>query len=127
MRSCVAVIACLLVTGSVVLAEEIRKEDITVIDGDTIRLRGNSTSIRLRNHNAPETYKAKCEQERALGEKSRARLQEMVNTGKVDLGPVKAHDVYRREVREMTVNGVDVGKTLRSEGLAKRQSREWCR
>jgi hypothetical protein len=52
---------------------------IQVVDGDTIRT--NGLVYRLVGSDAPETYDAKCPQERALGERATARLRMIVDRG----------------------------------------------
>jgi endonuclease YncB( thermonuclease family) len=87
----------------------------------------------LRNHNAPETdasrgeHAPKCDRERELGQKPKARLQEIVKSGKnIEIGKPVARDVYGRDVSVMKVDGRDPGEILRAEGLAKRSKGNWC-
>lgn len=48
---------------------------IRVIDGDTIKLRGER--YRLATHDAPEIFSPRCPQERALGLRAKTRLYEL--------------------------------------------------
>jgi endonuclease YncB( thermonuclease family) len=67
---------------------------IRVVDGDTIRTK--DFVYRLVGFDAPETYDAKCSQERALGERAAARLKMIVDRGNLDLTEVRSD----REVHE---------------------------
>jgi endonuclease YncB( thermonuclease family) len=55
--------------------------EIVIVDGDTVRMDGET--IRLRGFDVPETCYARCDAERDLGEKAKARLAELVRSGKV--------------------------------------------
>ncbi len=50
-----------------------------VVDGDTFWLDG--TKIRVADIDAPEIGEPKCASERALGERTKLRLREMLNAG----------------------------------------------
>jgi endonuclease YncB( thermonuclease family) len=55
-----------------------------------------------------------------LGEHATDRLQELLNGGAVILSSIdRGEDVYGRKLREVAVDGSDVGDTLISEGLAR--------
>ncbi|MDF2119567.1 thermonuclease family protein [Roseiarcaceae bacterium H3SJ34-1] len=98
-----------------------------VMDGDTIRVQGVKASIRLMGYTSPAT-KAVCPNERALGLKAKARLYDMIETGPATLQlvpcacPPKTEGTglcnYGRACGILSVNGVDVGKTLIAEQLA---------
>jgi micrococcal nuclease len=98
-----------------------------VMDGDTIRVQGLKPSIRLMGYTSPAT-KAVCANERALGAKAKARLYDMIETGPAALQivpcacPPKTEGTglcnYGRACGILTVNGVDVAKTLIAEQLA---------
>jgi endonuclease YncB( thermonuclease family) len=52
------------------------------VDGDTVSVREQPKLLLLVGLDAPETgNRARCDAERALGEKAKARLQQLVNTG----------------------------------------------
>lgn len=103
-----------------------------VYDGDTVALdcpAGRKTT-RLVGFDTPETKDPGCEAERALGTKATLRLREMARTGEVAFAG-KGFDKYGRMLAVMTVDDVDVGDTLVSEGLAapyRGGSRQnWCK
>lgn len=105
-------------------------EQIEVIDGDTIR-RGEIT-YRLVGFDAPETIRAKCDEERELGEAAARRLEQLIAAGHAQIHPVtNRKDKYGRGLARLHINSRDVGKILIEEGLARpydgRSRRtQWC-
>jgi micrococcal nuclease len=109
-------------------AEPVNPADIVVIDGDGIRVRNQSPSIRLVGFNAPETWKPACEAERQLSDKATRRLRELVHNGKLDLEMVACSCPegtqgtsacnYGRTCGTLRSNGRDVGAILIEEELA---------
>ena len=102
--------------------------DNCVVDGDTFWLGGEK--IRLSDINAPETQGAACANERALGERAKARLLVLLNQGRFALEvPPRAIDKYGRALRVATRHGRSLGAQLVGEGLAEpwrgRRS-DWC-
>jgi len=99
-----------------------------VVDGDTIYLEGQK--IRIAGIDAPETHDYDCPEELALGDRATDRLQALLNGGAVTLTSIdRDEDVYGRKLREVAVDGSDVGDTLISEGLARAYGggrRSWC-
>jgi endonuclease YncB( thermonuclease family) len=99
-----------------------------VVDGDTIYL--NGAKIRIAGIDAPETHDYRCGSELALGERAARRLQDLLNSGPVTLSSIdRDRDVYGRLLRNVAVNGQDVGDALISEDLARRYAggrRPWC-
>ena len=102
---------------------------ITVVDGDTIKIRGNSASVRLVGFNTPETYEPRCDRGLALGRQATSRLKELVrsaNTIELQLVacacPPSTQGTsdcnFGRSCGILRVDRVDVGRTLISEGLA---------
>ncbi|WP_332310943.1 thermonuclease family protein [Novosphingopyxis sp. YJ-S2-01] len=87
-----------------------------MVDGDTAWVNGEK--IRLANIDAPE-IRGKCSSERALAIAARNRLATLLRPG------FQIHrtgtDRYGRTLARITVDGVDVGRVLVVEGLA----REW--
>jgi endonuclease YncB( thermonuclease family) len=69
-------------------------------------------------------------EELALGEQAAERLRALVNSGVVTLSSIdRDRDVYGRLLRNVAVDGRDVGETLVSEGLARDYAggrRPWC-
>jgi endonuclease YncB( thermonuclease family) len=57
-------------------ASPVDRNQIEVLDGDTIRLGGET--FRLVGFDAPETYRARCPSERELGNRATLRLKQIV-------------------------------------------------
>ena len=99
-----------------------------VVDGDTLYLEGQK--IRIAGIDAPETHHYDCPEELALGERAAVRLQALLNAGAVTLSSIdRDEDVYGRKLRNVAVDGHDVGELLVSEGLARDYAggrRPWC-
>jgi micrococcal nuclease len=101
---------------------------IRVVDGDTIRIEGQRSAIRLVGFNAPETQGAACPSERAMGLRATARLIDLIDGGPATLQivpcacPTGSEGTdrcnYGRKCGILSVEGVDVGRTLIAEGLA---------
>ena len=103
--------------------------DRCVIDGDTIRYRG--ATIRLAGIDAPETRDARCASEAELGRRATRRLLELMNEGPFEVVRTggRDHDIYGRDLRDITRDGRSLGDTLIAEGLARRWDgarRSWC-
>ncbi len=112
-------------------ASHVRSEPVTgqpyVIDGDTVRLRGGET-IRILNIDAPETARARCEAEAALGYKAKEHLARLLRGATITLDRCdgkRCTDPYGRTLARVFANGKDVGETLISEGLATRWPRRF--
>jgi micrococcal nuclease len=99
-----------------------------VVDGDTFWMDG--VKIRIADIDAPETHPPRCARERELGFAASRRLRELLNSGPVTLTSIdRDKDRYGRKLRNVQVNGSDVGAELVSEGLARRWTggrRPWC-
>ncbi|HZU51310.1 MAG TPA: thermonuclease family protein, partial [Sphingomicrobium sp.] len=84
---------------------------------------------RIAGMDAPETHPPRCMREAQLGLAATAKLEQLLESGTVTMGPA-TRDKYGRELRQVFVNGVDVAQTMIAAGLAssyegkKRQS--WC-
>lgn len=99
---------------------------ISVTDGDTVNVQGQA--FRLVGFNAPETYRAECASEKALGNRATSRLRSLLAAGNVSLQPVacacppgtEGTDAcnYGRSCGILRAAGRDVGAILISEGLA---------
>ena len=120
---------------------------ITVVDGDTIRVAGTRQPIRLVGFNTPETFEPRCDAGLDLGRAATARLTELVQTGSAreltvvpcacPPGTQGTRDCnYGRACGHLRVDGNDVGAVLIAEGLAARfvcgrtscppTPRPWC-
>jgi endonuclease YncB( thermonuclease family) len=99
-----------------------------IVDGDTICCGG--VTIRLADIDTPEISSPKCASERALGEKAKQRLLELMNAGPFELVRYsRDEDQYGRKLRIITRSGRSIGDTLIAEGLARRWDgarRGWC-
>ena len=99
-----------------------------VVDGDTFYMDG--VKIRIADIDAPETHPPRCALEKRLGYAATKRLRQLLNSGAVRLTSIERdEDVYGRKLRNVRVNGADVGERLISEGLAHRYVRgklPWC-
>ena len=100
-----------------------------VVDGDTIHHDG--VIIRIEGIDTPETHRAKCDSERALGMRATERLLELINAGPFDIVQKGRRDTdkYGRKLRVLERRGRSFGDTLIAEGLARPwegRRRSWC-
>ena len=114
---------------AVATAEVIASSSIYVVDGDTVRARGDK--FRLVGFDTPETYKPRCEYELALGRAATNRLRQlMASVRNVDLVILPGRDKYNRGLARLYVGRNDVADILVSEGLARRYNggrrQSWC-
>ena len=101
---------------------------VQVLDGDTIRIAG-APDHRLVGCDAPETIRAQCASERALGESAANRLRVIVAGGGITLERVPCSCPpgtegqpscnYGRRCGILRANGKNVCDTLIAEGLAR--------
>jgi endonuclease YncB( thermonuclease family) len=72
----------------------------------------------------------RCAEEKALGDQATQRLQSLLNSGAVSLSSIdRDEDSYGRKLRNVAVDGRDVGETLIAESLARPYAggrRSWC-
>ena len=65
-----------------------------------------------------------------LGERAERQLRALLNSGAVTMTPIdRDRDVYGRLLRNVSVNGQDVGAVLISDGVARAYAggrRPWC-
>jgi endonuclease YncB( thermonuclease family) len=113
--------------ASIANSAPIEPGQIEVVDGDTIRVAGET--FRLVGFDAPETYRAKCPSERELGNRAAFRLRQLVVGGGLDLeriacscrsgteGTLRCN--YGRSCGALKARGEDVGSVLIAEGLAR--------
>ncbi len=114
--------------ASPVAAEECFMVEVQqAIDGDNIRVEG--VNVRIMGLDAPELYRPKCEAERVLAEKAKARLW-MLTRGPDVLACFYGIDRYQRPLARVYASGVEVADILISVGLARSYDggkREgWC-
>lgn len=114
---------------------------LTVIDGDTIKCDGQNMRLLgggvpfKSGVDAPEIgSRAKCEAERLLALKAKARLKELLLSGIPRIEDSGARDKTssrRPLINIYLADGREVGKVLMSEGLARpwspKQRIDWCR
>ncbi len=106
--------------ATIILTMSLLASDISVIDGDTVKLRSGEfagTRVRIVGLDAPEIH-GKCNAERRLAAKAKTRLIDLARTGRIRL-EVSGRDKYGRILAVMTVNGRDVARTLIDERLAR--------
>ncbi len=108
-------------------------QHIEVTDGDTVKL--NGTAVRLQGFNTPELHDAKCHAEFELAQRAKSRLTQLALSSGARVVIAGGRCGYGRSCGTMSVDGVDVGETLISEGLAERYvcknnycppRRKWC-
>ena len=109
-------------------AQPISRSQFTVTDGDTIHVHGQPKGTRLVGLNAPEIDHPLCQRERQLGERAKARLNQLLAGAKLDLTIVpcacrpgtEGTDAcnYGRSCGVLKADGRDVGQVLISEDLA---------
>jgi endonuclease YncB( thermonuclease family) len=112
-----------------------------VVDGDTFYIGGEK--VRIAGVDAPETHDYRCGSELALGNQAAERLQALLNSGAVTMtgiegsaqsstlsgGNSRDRDTYGRLLRNVQVNGADVGEALIGAGVARAYGggrRSWC-
>lgn len=114
--------------GGAILVEDF--EAVRVIDGDTIRYRGDR--IRLADINTPEVSRPSCASEAELGARATERLEALLAAGPFTLLPSadgRDEDVYGRKLRIAARDGRSLGSTLVEEGLAhewRGYKESWC-
>jgi endonuclease YncB( thermonuclease family) len=96
-----------------------------VIDGDTIRFADQPVSIA--GMEVPRLQTAECANEAARGSQSAERLTEILNSGKVTLGPA-VNEPDGRLRRKVEVNGQDVATAMIDAGAAREagSTLAWC-
>jgi endonuclease YncB( thermonuclease family) len=99
-----------------------------VVDGDTFYL--NGAKVRIAGIDAPETHDYGCQSELELGNQATEMLHSFLNSGAVTMtGIDRDRDVYGRLLRNVSVNGEDVGEAMISAGVARAYAggrRSWC-
>jgi endonuclease YncB( thermonuclease family) len=99
-----------------------------VVDGDTFYIGGEK--VRIAGIDAPETHPSRCADEARLGNAATEQLHALLNSGAVTMTPIdRDRDRYGRLLRNVAVNGADVGEALISAGVAREYGggrRSWC-
>jgi micrococcal nuclease len=99
-----------------------------VVDGDTFYIGGQK--VRIAGIDAPETHDYRCPSELQLGDQAASQLQALLNLGGVTMtGVDRDRDAYGRLLRNVSVNGQDVGEALIASGVAREYGsgrRSWC-
>jgi endonuclease YncB( thermonuclease family) len=99
-----------------------------VVDGDTFYLNGEK--VRIAGIDAPETHPPRCDYEARLGDQACVGLHALLNSGAVTMtGIGRDRDVYGRLLRNVAVDGEDVGEAMISAGVAREYGsgrRSWC-
>ena len=99
----------LIMTAMPAFGEIVDPDAIYAIDGDTLAI-GNER-IRLVGYDTPETYRAKCSFEKALGDAATARLRALIGSGLiVDLTILPGRDRYGRLLGRLAAGGDSVGR-----------------
>ena len=102
---------------------------IFVIDGDTIAV--DDVRHRLMGFDTPETYRARCQEEHALGTKATERLNNLISqAGGLTIVSDPHPDKYGRTLSKAYVGDEPLAKILISEGLARAyrggKRADWC-
>lgn len=99
-----------------------------VVDGDTFYIGG--AKVRIAGIDAPETHPPRCSREAQLGDQATQKLQALLNSGAVTMtGIGRDRDTYGRLLRNVAVDGKDVGDALIAAGVAREYGRGrpgWC-
>jgi len=99
-----------------------------VVDGDTFWIEGQK--VRIAGIDAPETHEPRCASELELGNEATEKLRALLNSGRVTMtGIDRDRDRYGRLLRNVAVNGQDVGEAMVAAGVAREYAggrRPWC-
>ncbi len=88
-----------------------------VIDGDTLRRDG--VVYRFYGFDAPEIHRAQCDEERALGLRAKARMEQLVrDPAAVSIEPLPKREKYGRVLARLWIGRADVASIMIAEGLA---------
>jgi micrococcal nuclease len=90
----------------------------------------NGDKVRIAGIDAPETHPPRCTEEARLGEAATEKLQALLNSGAVTMTSIdRDRDTYGRLLRDVQVDGADVGEALIAERVAREYGtgrRGWC-
>ena len=109
---------------------------VEVVDGDTVTLSVSAglirtITIRLKDIDAPETYRPGCDQERSKGEAATSRLAALTSGRVRIVSYIEIDSAGRLLARLYDRQGRDVGDVLVAEGLARplkdgEARKPWC-
>lgn len=104
-------------------------EPTCIVSGDTFRIDG--MVIGIADIDAPELSPSRCDHERQLGERAKARLRELLSTAPFRMGGfTDNNDKYGRKLRlVLRLDGTSIGSVLVLEGLARTwdgSRHNWC-
>ncbi|AUR22537.1 thermonuclease family protein [Phaeobacter inhibens] len=127
-RALLAGLALVLIAGQVD-AETVNPTAVYVVDGDTIRMDGDSW--RLVGLDTPETYEPRCDFELALGQAATARLRGLMASGRlIEVTRLPGRDRFDRGLARLYVGGENIADILIREGLARAydggRRESWC-
>lgn len=122
-------ISALAASALLTAGKPLQTTDISVIDGDTLRVDG--ISVRISNLDTPERGgRAECDAERFLAAIATKRSEELVRSpNKVTIWPEGRADRYDRPLVRVTVNGNDWAEILIEENMAvpwRGRQHDWC-
>jgi endonuclease YncB( thermonuclease family) len=99
-----------------------------VVDGDTFWIGGEK--VRIAGIDAPETHPPRCDTEARLGNAATEKLHQLLNSGPVTMTSIdRDRDRYGRLLRNVQVNGQDVGEAMIAAGVAREYGtgrKPWC-
>ncbi|QEP30428.1 thermonuclease family protein [Pukyongiella litopenaei] len=103
--------------------------EIRVVDGDTVA--HGTTSYRLTGFDTPETHRARCAAETALGDRAARRLAQLIGeAGALELTVRARPDRYGRRLARAVAGNQEIGALLIAEGLARPYAggarQPWC-
>ncbi|PTM90144.1 excalibur calcium-binding domain-containing protein [Mycoplana dimorpha] len=104
-----------LIIASIALMASPAFAGISLVDGDTIKIDGQT--IRIVEIDTPETFQPRCEQELIKGLAAKERLRALLQSGPVTFKPTGT-DRYKRTLAKVYAGKVNVGKALIAEGHA---------
>ena len=100
---------------------------VVAIDGDTLAI--GKERIRIIGLDTPELHPARCQAERELGERAKARLQELACRPELEVVRT-GRDRYRRTLARVYVGEGSIAEILIAEGLARAylggRRAPWC-
>jgi len=99
-----------------------------VASGDSFYLGGKT--VRIAGIEAPQLYGAACPREASLGRQSALKLQELLNSGELEMTRSSQDlDRYGLLLRNVSVDGKDLGQKMIDARLAREigdTARSWC-